>query len=483
MDSLRTRLKDAVAVSAALLGEFCAEMRSGNVSDADLLDLLDAGEDLGRVSDGFRIVAAGAVGDRSRPGLGAESMASRFGAASATELLERVARVSAETARMRIKLGKRLQPRGSLGGEILPAEFDSVRAAFATGRLGIDNAQVITTILGKAAAEAPTDMLEKFRWAEHELVCAALGEAAEPEGAVPPPATVHETQEYARVWAAVLNPDGAEPTFRDVESRAFRLHSERNGMIPFSGMTLPELAGQIQMVAESMGNPRQSLKFRPEADVADSADDDSATDRAAELPKDPRTRAQRMHDALVAVFDLAARSGHLPTLAGGTPTIVLTVLNDDLATGGGVGHIDGISTPIGMTAVRQHSCANGIQEVLMGTSGRIHRIGTTERTFNRAQRRALTARDGGCIICGLAAVYTEAHHVIPWEIEHSTHVDNGVLLCWYHHRSIETSGWKVRMVRGSPQIMPPPDLGRQVWRPALQSRVRATAQLSRRMRE
>ncbi|KQO97046.1 HNH endonuclease signature motif containing protein [Leifsonia sp. Leaf264] len=487
MESLRTRIEEAAAHTAALLGEASAMLGSGAASERDMIGLLAAAEDMGRASDALRVVAAGAVGDGSRPGLGTDSLAGRCGAASATELIERVARVSAETARDRIRLGRRLHPRGSLGGEILPAEFESVRVAFDTGRLGVDHAQIITGMLAKASIGVPTDMLENVRRAEHELVCAALGEPAEPGGAAPPPATVFETKDYAAVWAAVLDPDGAEPRFRDVESRGVRLHPARDGLIPISGLLLPEVAGLVRRVTESMTNPRQSLRFRPENPTDGEGAAGSGADpedRGSELPRDPRTRAQRLHDAFAAVFDLAGRSGELPTLGGASPTIIVTVLDHDYASGHGVGHMDGVDEPVPMSVVKQHACANGVQPITLGTSGRIHRIGTTERTFNRAQRRALAARDGGCIICGLAAVYTEAHHVIPWELERRTHVDNGVLLCWYHHRTIETrDGWKVRMVCGSPQVMPPPELGPPVWRPALQSRIRASAQLTRRLRE
>ncbi len=54
-----------------------------------------------------------------------------------------------------------------------------------------------------------------------------------------------------------------------------------------------------------------------------------------------------------------------------------------------------------------------------------------------------------------------------------THPDNGVLLCWFHHRSIDTSGWHVRMIRGMPEVQAPhwidPD---GAWRPARGSPLR-----------
>ena len=54
-----------------------------------------------------------------------------------------------------------------------------------------------------------------------------------------------------------------------------------------------------------------------------------------------------------------------------------------------------------------------------------------------------------------------------------THTDNGVLLCWYHHRTIDTSGWRIRMVAGMPEVQAPHWLDPEgTWRPARGSPVR-----------
>ncbi|MET0976798.1 MAG: hypothetical protein ABWX82_14155, partial [Leifsonia sp.] len=69
-----------------------------------------------------------------------------------------------------------------------------------------------------------------------------------------------------------------------------------------------------------------------------------------------------------------------------------------------------------------------------------------------------------------------------WAIEQRTHVDNGVLLCWYHHRTIDSSGWHIRMINGSPQIQPPPEHGPPTRQPAHASRTRQAAALTTRLR-
>ena len=70
--------------------------------------------------------------------------------------------------------------------------------------------------------------------------------------------------------------------------------------------------------------------------------------------------------------------------------------------------------PLGMAAALHDGCAGVIQRVTLGDDGRILRLGTEERVFNRHQRRAIALRDGGCIIpgCGVPAGWCEIHHVL-----------------------------------------------------------------------
>jgi len=77
---------------------------------------------------------------------------------------------------------------------------------------------------------------------------------------------------------------------------------------------------------------------------------------------------------------------------------------------------------------------------------------------------------------------SEIHHVFPDAAGGKTHTNNGVLLCWFHHRTIETSGWKIRMLRGVPQIKAPPwlDPGGGKWRYVTKSRTRIADALERR---
>lgn len=72
-------------------------------------------------------------------------------------------------------------------------------------------------------------------------------------------------------------------------------------------------------------------------------------------------------------------------------------------------------------------------------------VGRTERTATPAQRRALAARDKGCIIpgCGVAAEACQVHHVTEWSAGGSTDPDNLVLVCWTHHRQVDLLMWTI----------------------------------------
>ncbi|WP_311879552.1 HNH endonuclease signature motif containing protein [Microbacterium forte] len=221
---------------------------------------------------------------------------------------------------------------------------------------------------------------------------------------------------------------------------------------------------------------------------------------------DDRTAAQKRHDALTAALGIAARHKDMPTLGGASPVVVVTVDANDLAThatqatgavfggaatgaafggaafrgatfggagaaagargNGGWATIPGSGAHVPVSVAAQVACSGAIQRVLMD-EGRIIGITTTDRIFTVRQRRAIIARDKECLIpgCHVPASWCEIHHVTEHARGGPTHTDNGVPLCWWHHRSLGTSGWEIRMNDGLPQVRGPawwdPD---QRWR-------------------
>ena len=377
------------------------------LTDDDVVALAHMAEHAGRCTDALRIAIAAEIDERSRSTLDAsERLSSTFGCRSAVELLERLTLVSPKTVASRIRLGKQVRARFGVDGAEFPPRFPAVAAGLASGALGLDSAEVIVGVLGPLLGRVDVDQVQ---FAEEALVSAATGVPidAREEPTVPESAGLIDVQ--AQAWRAVIDPDGIEPNEnRAMQNRAFRLGRVRDGLVTVSGGLMPEVAGKVQRLMDAYMSPRtMPVAFlTPE-------ESDLQADRAS-LERDDRTRDQLGHDLLAMVIDSAARSADAPKLGGASPAVMVSVREEDLRAGTGAGHIDGQVVPISMLAVEQMICAGGMQPVTVSTQGKIIELGVTDRCFTGAQRRAITLRDGGCIIpgCQSPAAWAEIHHVI-----------------------------------------------------------------------
>ncbi len=438
-------------------------------SDDELLAATGALEAVGRLIDAGRAAYAGEVAERSRVELGDRRLSTRSGCRSAVELVERVTQVSAFEARRRISLGSATRARIGLSGDPAEAVFPLVAAALAAGDLGADAACTIVRELDRTRPVADPAALAA---AERALVAEATGVG---DGR-PVRCTADELRVQAQAWSTFLDQDGHEPDDeRAMRRRGLRLGRARDGLVPITGDLMPEVAARLRRLFDAHLSPRSGTGFM--------TDDERASLAAS---GETRSADQQRHDVLAAALDTAARSGEHPSIGGAAPTVLVSVRASDLAAGRGVAHADGVDAPVSLRAARHMICTGGTQTVVFDDDGRIIRLGSPERCFTPHQRRAITLRDGGCLIpgCSVPAAWCEIHHVIPDADGGPTHTDNGVLLCWFHHRTIDTLGWAIRMLRGVPHIRPPAwlDPGGS-WRPVTKSPTRLADLYERRSSE
>jgi hypothetical protein len=94
---------------------------------------------------------------------------------------------------------------------------------------------------------------------------------------------------------------------------------------------------------------------------------------------------------------------------------------------------------------RSLRCAAGLVATLIDSLGVPLAMGRTIRSANRAQRRALALRDGGCVFpgCGAPVRWCDAHHLVEWNDGGETDLDNLVLLCRRHHGIVHRTGWSI----------------------------------------
>ena len=123
-----------------------------------------------------------------------------------------------------------------------------------------------------------------------------------------------------------------------------------------------------------------------------------------------------------------------PSQGGVSATVVVTIdhdkLTDQLA-------VAGLSTGGRISAgeARRLACNAGILPMVLAGKSRPLDVGRKKRFHDSAQRIAMGLRDEECRAagCEIPAAWCEAHHVRPWSAGGRTSVDDGVLLCGFHH--------------------------------------------------
>ena len=408
-------------------------------------------ERLGRLVDAARARAAAELADRSRFGLGTDSLAFRLGYGKASMLVEGLTRVSPREAARRIRLGTSIRSTRSFDGTLLPAGHEHVAAAMADGTIGVDAAESIVRCLDQAADRAGISLEAEANRAVAER---ALVECAETQ-------TADEVAVQARAWREALDPDGAEPRDAEIyDRRSFVLGRESNGVRTFRGTLFGVDAALLQAAFDEAEKPGNSPRFLADDDparsVQTSADDDG--EEQTEIV-DSRTREQRRYDVFAGLMTAGVRA--TGTESGGmrsTAQVTAVITLEELRTGTGVGWLDGVDEPVSAATVEQLVCSNGKALVILGDNGEPLYLYRGRRYFTAQQMRALAVRDGSCVWpgCHAAAAWCDGHHVLEFEADEGpTNIDNGVLLCPHHHRMLHKSDYEMRMIGGRPYLLPP----------------------------
>ncbi len=168
------------------------------------------------------------------------------------------------------------------------------------------------------------------------------------------------------------------------------------------------------------------------------------------LPGDTRTPTQARADALADIL-AAANANTRPLGVSGLSVLVdLDTLPDGLGATLDDGH------PIGPDTFDLLSCATACA-VIFGAKRKDAfvpmALGRAHRRATRWQWAALIARDRGCIRCGRAPRFCQAHHILHWRHGGLTDLSNLCLLCSRCHADLHHGHYTITTnTHGTPTI-------------------------------
>ena len=487
--SIRTAVQDAVERVNEDLRELLDHLAESPALTANqIAETVGAIETAGRLMDAARVRAAAPLA--TEPG-----MPEQLGFTSPVTAVAGLCGIKETSARARVRVATGISSDITIAGVPIPATHPRVGAALDAGELGLDAASLIVTELGSVGGRVERDILDA---AEAIMISRATGVPVDDSGeqfvsAVSVDFLATEVHQIT----ATIDPDGTRPReVRAKRGRSFWIgQQDADGLIPFGGRGLPEVLLLLAGVIEAH---RRSPRFTIVSDTGDadggSALSDAGSDAAdpddidSAARRDDRTPDQRRHDILAEIIMLAAASADAPQLDGAPATVIVTVAAEDLddpsATAGDLddtsstgGHDDyddlGFSLkdpgdPIGTMADSPHPIsrrtverlidAHGYRTATITLTGRVTSISSKQRCFTPAQRLAIAARDGArCATPGCTTPHymLQVHHVTPYRDGGPTHVDNGILLCFWHHQQVDTGPWQYKMINGIPHVLGP----------------------------
>ena len=431
MSVLAERLEASVAaLLSALPPGDPLEHALQTVPEGNRLALLRQVGQCRRLLDAVAARVAGDL-DRSDDSQVGDPLPTRMGERSLADVVARESGVGFATAQQWCTVGAAIAPRTSLLGQQLPANYRSVAEAIDAGTLTVEAGSWIVRTVTQLEDVATS---EERVAAEQYLVQEA------------PRLTVRELGRLCGALRDRFDPDGIEPREDRLRAKAgIRETRTKDGMTRWIMDMHPEAEGVIRTAIDAITAPRRSVRF------ADATEFDVAKN-------DERTLAQKRLDAMMRMAgEYTARDDGVR--AGVKVTMVVTCELETLRTGIGRASIFGVDQPISAATARRLAADAQIIPVVMNGVSEILDIGRAKRLFTEAQRVVMAIRDGGCTWpgCEAPASWCEAAHAKnPWATGGRTNIDEGTLLCPFHHHRLDHDGWTFELRNGIPYFLPPP---------------------------
>ncbi|TDW17356.1 HNH endonuclease signature motif containing protein [Kribbella kalugense] len=363
-------------------------------------------------------------------------------------------------------------------------------AAGGTWRVDPAQAAAIVSVLDKVPAAVPTENLE---FAEQKLIDLAATH------------TPTELRKAGKSIRDILDPDGPEPDEKAAYLRESLAWKTADQGVTFRGYLANENAELFRTLIHAHAKPHKTIEGdldpRPltkrqadalttilntatatntttvthpkPADTGDTSDPatDSASDSAAKRtehgeggtliqlplpPADTDDGDADSRDPEACTADPPGNDRHFVPGHGPKPHISITIDYNDLAAA--TAHATGalvFGDNLSAATIRRLACDAEVLPIVLGSKSQPLDVGTTQRLVTRPMRRALNARDKGCVICNAPPIHCDAHHVVPWLDGGITAVSNLALLCKRDHRDLHSGHWQIRILNGIVHVTHP----------------------------
>ncbi len=446
--------------------------QSAGMSRRELTSLMMEAEALSRATQSLQIVLAGAA-ERER--VAANPLGNSFGWDSEpknpqyrnqAEFMVDTLRIPRKEANMRMKVARCIftKPGMSTEGSAIPQPL--LAKAVLSGEVNLESASLIArTVKSIDALPAPSP----FEQAQDAT-------ADSPQNAYTPQEWARESERHlcenatqfgpdllrklAKKLEILADPDGSEPTERFLAQKqgAFYLGFEQNLHSVLLRMTQKQFEIYRTKTEAAIAPPPRSANTRDNHGEHNPFATPGTSEAGRSSMGIEPTYPQKVLQAFIGLLDTAELEF---SAQGQRSTILATIDYESLFTRaaqdspGLFQHSGAVSASL----LREMACEADILPIVLNGASEPLDIGRAKRLFTRSQRMALAARDQGCIFPGCTAPLgiCESHHVKHWKAHGGkTNVNNGALLCPYHHHVIHKGVWTLRVIDNLPWVIPPP---------------------------
>jgi hypothetical protein len=258
----------------------------------------------------------------------------------------------------------------------------------------------------------------------------------------------------------VVDPDGMERMWErqlDREERAahhsryLTITNDGAGGVRIKGRGSAEDGALIKAALQPLTTPTPAL-------------DDGQDGQDGQVVHDPRDAGARMWDALTRVAQHALDTDLPPQTHGAPARLTVPTTLESLQTGVPDPRLsEALDQDLSVATLRRLACDAEIIPAVLGTKSEPLDVGRTRRLVTLAIWTALLLRDHHCAFpaCDRPPLMCHAHHITHWAHGGETNLDNLVLLCGHHHRTLHHTPWKVRLnpEDRKPEFKPPPKPG------------------------